>query len=212
MTTERTLSCGKKPIRVIIDDTGIWLAASDLFTAANRRTDRGILACFAPEHLKLLTFQSETGPIRLTAVSPLGAATIAKYLNATHSLSRIIDAWVRRETGTLADEFGFPRLAMTLLADGSFPVRPQARSDAYEAWDLLTHLHSVERKRPRDPYNPALYDEDKSVPPHDPDRDRAAFEALMAQGERILAEDPALASKIDEMTGARYGDTPALTA
>lgn len=168
MPPERTITFSRKPIRILIDEDGIWLAAHDIFAAARLKTDRNILAHFDPEHLKLLTFQSEAGPIRLTAVSPLGAATIAKYLH--HPTGRFMDSWVRRVTGELADEFGLPRLTLSLLADWSFPVKPRVASANYLPWHDLRWLYTAEPRRPKDTRHPALFDEDPSIPPHDPDK------------------------------------------
>lgn len=185
--THLLLNYGKKPVRVLLSSGRLWFAAVDVFHANRRKTDRGLLAHFAPEHLQLETFPSEAGPVRLTAVSPLGVATIASDLPSPQN--RALDAWVRREVNMLAETHDLPRLGWTLLADNTLPVRPRATHSGYEAWKVLQSFHPRPRRNPYDPKQPALFDDDPSLPPHDPDAGRAAIAALMAAGAAAIEAD-----------------------
>lgn len=177
----RTLSFSRKPIRLIIDDDGIWFAARDLFNVRRREPERSILGRFRPEHLKLLSFSGNDSSARLICVSPLGAATIAKYLGAP--LDRMLDGWVRNRTGEIATEFGRDPLGMTLLADDTLPVQPRFASDLYFPFDELRH-HYGYRPTPLSPNKQALalLDEDADLRPDPIAKERAgAFIASLMQ-------------------------------
>jgi len=178
--TQLTLNYGRAPIRVLVSSTHAWFCATDVFHANRRKTDRAWLSHFSPEHLSLEEFRSDAGSVRLTSVSPLGVATIAKALASP--LDRALDAWARREANQLAAIHGFPRLEISLLADGTHPVRPRATHEKYEAWEVLSALHPRPLRNPRNPLHPALFDEDPSLPPHDPAGDRARLSALLGLG------------------------------
>jgi hypothetical protein len=169
------LSYGKAAVRALASSEGLWFCAADLFHANRYKTDRAYLAHMSPDHLSIQAFPAENGSLKLTAVSPLGAATIAKAFPSPRH--RATDAWVRRETSRLAQEHGFPPLPLSLLADNTLPVRPKATHDRYEAWKELARLHPQPTRRRWDPVQPALFDEDPSLPPHDPIGDRARFRA-----------------------------------
>lgn len=162
-----TLSYGKKPIRVLIYPDGIWFAAHDIYAANRRVTDRTCLASFDPDHLRLETFPSAAGSIRLSAVTPLGVATIAKYLGPPSD--RMLDGWVRRVANELADAHCLPRLELTLLADQTLPVQPKCVHSNYLPWLDLSTANPVIRQLAPDPHDPALVDDDPSLPPHDPE-------------------------------------------
>jgi hypothetical protein len=192
MPTELTLSYGKKPIRALLDEDGLWLAATDLYAANRLWTDRDTLARFGPEHLRLLSFPSEAGPVRLTAVSPLGALTVAAYLKGWKQ-GRILDAWVRRETNRLAEEHGFAPLGMEFLADRTMPERPRVSSSLYLPWhELRSHSYGLER-REANPDEPALVDEDQNFPEPVSEEERkaskAAFDAAWDEWQRGGCED-----------------------
>jgi hypothetical protein len=186
--TPLSLKYGKRTIRVLLSPQGPWFAATDLFAANRHRTNRSALARIAPAHLKLETFPSDAGPVRLTAVSPLGAATIAKVLNPPQD--GMLDAWVRREANNLADQHGFPRLELSLLADGTLPVRPRASHANYQQWRDLQRQTPVVYRLEADLDEPALFDEDPSLPPHDPQAGSAAIQAIMDAGRRAIEADP----------------------
>jgi len=192
MTSQLTFTYGSKPVRALVSRESLWFAACDVFHSNRLSTNRNLLARFNPTHLSLQTFGSDAGPVRLTAVTPLGVATIAGSLG--HLPARLLDGWVRRVTRELAAEHGFEPLGWTLLADGTLPARPKANTDAAEAWKALKalHPHPSQRKPNRDEL--ALFDEDPSLPPHDPEGDRRRFQASLAEGAaaaaRMEAEDP----------------------
>jgi hypothetical protein len=165
----------KTPVRVLLSPDTAWFAATDIFAANHRRTDRASLSRIDCAHLDLKTFPSPTGPVRLTAVSPLGVATIAKELPAP--LDRMLDAWVRREANQLADLHGFPRLELTLLADNTLPVRPLTHWNSYFPWQELSRHHPTVYRNAVDLTDPALFDDDPALPPHDPEGDQASFRA-----------------------------------
>lgn len=190
MSTERTLTYTRKPVRTVTDWDGVWLAATDLYNAGRRRTDRKYLSHFDPAHLKLVTFSSEAGPVRLTAVSPLGALTIAKGLG--HPYHHMMDAWVRRVTNEIAAEAGHPLLSYGLLADGSLPERPKLSSDLYEQWQELKTREGVERFK-ANPYEPSLFDDDPGLRKYDPAGDSARASAFIASlvetADRLAVEE-----------------------
>ena len=198
---ERTLSYGKKPIRVLVSSEGAWFAAADIYAAHQRYTDRSFLAHFAPEHLKLATFPNGEGTIRLTAVSPLGVATIATSVGPPRD--RMLDGWVRREANKLASEFGFAPLNLSLVADGCLPAKPLVSHDRYADWCALKEDNPGAHRRQANLEEPALFDQDPKIRPHDPagdrERSRALLEALSTEGKRIMAAD---AKGLSE--GAKY--------
>lgn len=185
-----SLNFGKAPVRVLLAPDGLWFPAADIFAANSRRTDRDCLARFAPEHLRIETFPSDAGPVRLTAVSPLGAVTIAADLPPPKD--RIFDAWVRREANLLADAHGFPRLELTLLATGMLPVKPRAAHDSYQQWKDLQRRNPVVYRLEWDPYMPALFDDDPSLPPHDPTGNTKAFQDMLEAGRAAIEASPKL--------------------
>jgi hypothetical protein len=191
MPNDLTLLYGKKPIRAQLDHGSLWFAAADLYAANRLYTDRGCLARMAPEHLRLATFPGEAGAsIRLTAVTPLGALTIARWLPG--SLARIMAAWVRRKTNRLAGEHGFPPLGIELLADWTVPPNPRPRDvEDYLAWKDLDLRHVGLRRRPPDYSNPALADEDPNVAPDRGEAARDSILGLMAAGEAAMAREAA---------------------
>ncbi|MHC9417680.1 hypothetical protein ACYZX9_03670 [Sphingomonas citri] len=158
MSTHISLSYGRKPMRVLVDETGLWLPASDLFALLRRTTDRRALSRFSPEHLALKTFESPSGPQRLTAVSPLGAVTIAKL--AGPPVDRMLDLWSRRHLNDLATQHGLPALSLTLLADNTLPVKPRTSHSDYMPWHELKWASGSARRNPPNPLAPALFDED----------------------------------------------------
>lgn len=198
MNTERTLTYTRKPVRIITDWDGVWLAATDLYNAARRRTDRKYLSHFDPSHLKLVTFSSEAGPVRLTAVSPVGALTIAKALG--YPYHHMMDSWARRVANEIAAEVGHPLLGYGLLADGTLPERPKSSNDLYEQWKELEARGNVERFK-ANPYEPALFDDDPALRTYDPAGDRARASAFIASivetADRLEAEDLALAARLE---------------
>lgn len=194
---EQTLSYSRIPVRVIVHDDGIWWAASDLYRATRRYTDRDHLACFDPVHLRLLTFSSPEGPVRLTAVSPLGAATIATTLPSNQA--RMFDGWVRKHSNALAAETGHLRLELSLGADGALPVKPKPYTDAADAWKELRAQHPTASRRHGNRFEPALFDEDPTVRPHDPVGDGERFHAWLAERQRYLDDNPAEAAKIEAL-------------
>lgn len=198
---EHSLSYSRIPVRLIVNDEGIWWAASDLYRATRRYTDRTHLACFDPAHLRLLTFSSPEGPVRLTAVSSLGAATIATTLPSNQA--RMLAGWVRKHNNALAAEAGHPRLELSLGADGALPVKPKAYTDADDAWKHLRAQHPNASRRPANRFEPALFDEDPTVLPHDPAGDDERFHTWMAERQRYLDENPAEAAKIAALMAER---------
>jgi len=161
--TEITLSYAKAPLRVLIASDGLWFCCKDLFRAHGLPVDRSVLARFDPEHLKLASFSTEEGPIVLTAVSPLGVATIAASL--PFPKNRILDAWVRKATRPLAAEHGFDPLEMTLLADGRLPVKHRPYSALEDEWYSLAIRFPHGDPRRANPDEPALFDQDPDLPP-----------------------------------------------
>lgn len=184
---ERTLSYGEASLRVLVSAERVAFAATDLFALNSRRTDRALLAHFDPLHLSLETFASEAGPVRLTAVSPLGVATIAADM--PFPLCRILDSWVRKTMRKLSEELGCPALEWTLLADGRLPIQPRSYDDRYGPWSDLKRRYPHGEPRPANLYEPCLFDEDPSLPRHDPDADLPAFNAIRAEAARNKAFD-----------------------
>lgn len=188
LSISRTLPYGKKKtIRVIINDRGVWLAAYDLYAAAHRYTDRGQLSHFSPDHLALLEFPSDAGPLKLTAVSPLGALTVAASLPMP--VGRILEAWVRREVNLLCREFGYSPLVLSLLADNTMPIRPRVLHEDYAAWHELNNRYPRGPRFPANLQEPALFDEDPGLGAYDPERGKAVIESLMAAGEAAILAD-----------------------
>jgi hypothetical protein len=191
MNTERSLTYARKPVRIVTDRDGLWIAATDLYNLARRNTDRRYLSHFDPYHLKLVTFASEAGPVRLTAVSPLGAVTIAKGLG--YPYNRMMDAWVRRVADEIAAEVGHPLMGYNLLADGTLPERPRASSDLYLQWKELEGRWKAERFQPN-PYEPSLFDDDPVLRTYDPAGDRVKTSAFIASlvetADRLEAQEP----------------------
>jgi len=181
--TSLTLTYGKKPIRVLIVDDKAWFAAADVFAAMKCRTDRPCLARMAPEHLRLLTFDSPAGPVRLTAVSPLGVATIAATF--IRPVDLMLDGWVRRVTAELSEEHGIEPLPYCMLADDRLPAKPRGYADLIFPWKKLEFEAQRLRIRRREPnlYEPALFDDDPSLPPHNPDAQQGRVAALIEAGE-----------------------------
>ena len=158
----RTLSFSRKPIRLVIDDDGTWFVARDLFKVRRREPERSILARFRPEHLKLLPCPSGDSSPLLTAVSPLGAATIAKYIGAP--FDRMLDGWVRNRAKEVAAEFGREPLGMSLLADDTLPVQPRVVSDLYIPFAELRRQYGYcPRPLPPNKQALAILDEDPDL-------------------------------------------------
>lgn len=105
----------------------------------------------------------------------------------------MFDNWVRRETNVLAGTYGSPMMHMTLLADGTLPAKPKAFQDSYEAWKVMETLHPRPQRNAWDPMQPALFDEDPSLPPHDPEGDRARFRAMFGLDDACQPEGAAAA-------------------
>jgi hypothetical protein len=164
--TQIELQYAKMPVRVLASTEGVWFCCKDLYAAHDRQTDRAALAHFDPGHLKLATFASPAGPIRLTAVSPLGCATIAASL--PYYAGRILDAWVRKTSRRLAEEFAFAPMEMTLLADGRLPVKPHPYADHADAWYRVAIQHPRGEPRSANFNEPALFDDDPDLPPFEP--------------------------------------------
>lgn len=179
---ERTLSYGKQPIRIHVTPDGWWLAAYDIFRATKCDHDREYLSYFDPAHLRRLTFSSTDGPAELTAVSPLGAATIA--LGLYFPSDRILDATIRKWDRDLAAEFGFAPMGWTVLADGRLPVKPGGGTELFYHWKGL-EMQVRDTCVRRDPnfYEPALFDNAPGVPPHDPEALFAEVAAANAKAE-----------------------------
>lgn len=196
MNTERSLTYTRKPVRIVTDHDGLWIAATDLYNLARRNTDRRYLSHFDPYHLKLVTFASEAGPIRLTAVSPLGAITIAKGLG--YPYNKMLDSWLRRVTDEIADEVGLPAVGYGLLADGTLPERPRLGSDNYLPWKELERRWKAERFE-ANAHEPSLFDDDPAIKPYDPAGDSARasafFASLVETADRMADVDPSLTSK-----------------
>lgn len=161
-----TLTFKRKPVRVLIEPSGIWLPASDLFALFERRTNRRALSRFSPEHLALKTFDGAAGPHRLTSVSPLGAVTIAKL--AGPPVDRMLDGWARRNLNEIAEQHGLAPLSLTLLADNTMPVKPPAQYDSLDSWVALRLENLNPRQNPPDPHAPALFDDDPVLGPYHP--------------------------------------------
>jgi hypothetical protein len=187
MLQQLNLNYGKKFIRALACTSGLWIAASDIYAANRLWTDRDCLARLAPEHLQLRAFPSDSGPVQLAAVSPLGALTIAKYLPPT--VGRIVDAWTRREASRLADEIGFPPLGMDWLADRTLPLKPRVSSDLYPSWKDLERIIPKAKRLPPDWTNPALADEDTNVGPDTGTARGTSIADLIAAGEAAIARD-----------------------
>ena len=162
-------------MRVLVSPEGSWWAAKDIYEAHGRPTDRAALAHFAPEHLKLANFTSEEGPVLLTAISPLGVATIAERLPFPQR--RILDGFARKTSRAFAEEFGSPPLEMVFLANGKPPVKPRDNSYLEDDWYTLTFGRPHGFRREPNFHEPALADEDPALPPYDP-------EAALAQSLR----------------------------
>lgn len=189
MNELRTLTYGKKGVRVQVGHDGLWFAAADLFAACNRRTDRACLSRFDPDHLRPLSFPTaEGGEVRLTAVSPLGAQTVAASLPMPQC--RFLDGWVRNQTRQLAAEFGFHDLpVMSLLADGRMPPKPRVSSDYYRPWHELRLAAPASAAKSENRYEPALFDDGPRLPPHALTEGDAAVAAIMAAGEAAMARE-----------------------
>lgn len=187
--TQIELQYAKMPLRVLVSPEGVWFCCKDLYAAHGRQTDRAALAHFDPVHLKLATFTSDAGPVRLTAVSPLGVATIAESLS--YHEGRILDAWVRKTSRRLGEEYGFSDLEMTQLANGRHPVKPHAYSEHSDAWYRLQIPTVLPRRA--NLHEPALYDDDPDLPPHDPAADIPELVAVRAAQERHAQADAASA-------------------
>ena len=184
MKTEVTLPIGKKSIRAVIADGGVWFAALDLYDSQNRITDKKHLACFDRHHLRLHTFSTDGGPKRLTLVSTLGAITVAKGF--PRPTDRIIDAWVRKHVQLL----GFDRPAMMLAADGGLPAMPKDsiwndRSD----WDALKAANPTAKRHPPQADVPELDDDDVPAPPPKPTQEQidADWEAMIDAERQVVA-------------------------
>jgi len=201
MFSEIQLTYARKPLRVLVSGAGAWFAAHDIFAAHRLHTNRSALSHFDPAHLKLETFSSDAGPVRLTAVSPLGVATIAKLFS--HLPARLLDGWVRRIPRELATAHGFEPLGWSLLADGMLPAKPKAYTEAADAWKALRAQHPHPVRRPSNIHAPELFDEDPSIRRHDPQATADAFAALIAAGERSAKEDPDLLKRIRAKSAAR---------
>ncbi|WP_333571499.1 hypothetical protein [Sphingomonas sp.] len=184
MITDRTLTYRKKPIRVRVCAAGAFYAAHDIYLAHRRRVDRKFLSRFDPAHLRLETFMGDDGPIKLTAVTCLGVATIATDVGAVSD--RMLDGWVRRNSAELADEFGFGPLGLTLCANGTLPAKPLVSHDRYEAWKNLRDVSGPIHLFPSNLHEPALFDEDPILGAHDPDGDAAKAEAQRAAAEEYM--------------------------
>lgn len=199
---EKTLPYGKAALRVLVSPDGAWFAAKDLYEVHGRRTDRADLAHFAPEHLKLATFQSDEGPVLLTAVSSLGVATIASRLPFPQN--RILDAWIRKTARRLAEEHGCPPLEMVQLADGLPPVKPHQYSDHSDAWYKLALQGPQVEPRSANLHEPALFDEDPELPPHDPSADLPKFAAIRASQERRRQTEEVLGDRARHLFASSY--------
>ncbi|VXD02816.1 hypothetical protein [Sphingomonas sp. 8AM] len=200
MNTERSLTYTRKPIRIVTNEAGIWLAAADLYALARKPVDRRYLAHFDPAHLQIIPFSSDAGRVRLTAVSPLGAVTVAKGLG--YPYDRMLDAFLRRVTDEIAAEAGHDDLGYTLLADGTHPTRPRADHDNYLPWHDLTRTQRGKR-HPIDLSQAALFDDDPVAGPHDPIGEAAkrvsVMEHLRLAADRMSVEDPSRAAKLDAL-------------
>ncbi|MGK6323467.1 hypothetical protein ACMGDM_10285 [Sphingomonas sp. DT-51] len=161
-----TLTFKREAVRVLIEPSGIWLPAADLFALFERRTNRRALSRFSPDHLALKAFDGPAGPHRLTSVSPLGAVTIAKL--AAPPVDRMLDGWARRNLNEIAEQHGLAPLSLTLLADNTMPVKPPAYYDSFDTWGALRLENFDARQNPPDPHAPALFDDDPVLGPYHP--------------------------------------------
>jgi hypothetical protein len=178
-----TLSYGKKPIRARIEAGSLWCAATDVYAALRMYTDRRTLATFDIAHLALVSFPAPSGGrINLTAITPLGVATIATTL--APPMNRILASWARKQANQLADEHGIRRLEMTLLADGTLPPKPRVLDDNYQPWLELQRRNPTLYKWPVELDDPALDDEDTNVAPPPPAAALALLQSLSAAGAR----------------------------
>jgi len=185
VTTQIALNYSRKTIRALVSSEGIWWAAADIYAAHNRRTERGDLARMSPDHLRLCTFATDAGPVVLTCVSLEGVAAIA--LGLPSPTDRILHGWARKQAAVLTGQHGFPPPALCLTADGRLPVRPPYKqAEAYEAWKKLAAQHPDAKRRPANPYEPSLYDQDPSLPPHDPEAGVSAITAMLTEGQRLM--------------------------
>jgi hypothetical protein len=184
-TSHLNLIFSRRRVRAVVRQGALWFAATDLFQIRHLYTDRKLLSRFGSEHLAIHDFGPEGSPCRLTIVSALGAATVAKALPPP--MDRMLDAWVRKRAAELGTSGDMP---MTLLADGTLPVRPKAHTHAHDAWWNLKAFHPSPVQRPPVSDAPELVDDDDNV--RQPESTGGTFMAeLLASGTALLEQDEA---------------------